>query len=100
MTLNESSRAGKAQPIMSLTDEEIARINARAEEVGRKINCPLRFMQTPGKAHVALLVGTQVLGAPRALNDMAAHDIELELELLDSGARQIIEDDEGIFRLI
>lgn len=83
-----------------LSEDDVRRLDERAVEVGRKIGWELRFMVASNPEYVGLVAGSIVIVGPAKLSDLAAHDIEMDLELLESGARQIVLDEDGDPRLI
>ena len=81
--------------------EELQHLNDRAREVGEHIGWRLEFIAAPNSEYVALTAGpdrTIILG-PDKLASMAAHDIDLELDALERGDRQIVRDEDGDPRL-
>ena len=87
---------------MALQGDDVQRLDERAHEVGLKIGWPLRFVVAPNPEYVGLVAGPDqvfVIG-PSKLSDLAAHDIELDLDALERGDRQIARDEDGDPRLI
>lgn len=83
-----------------LSEDDVRRLDERAVEVGREIGWELEFKVAPNPEYVGLAAGGIFLVGPARLSDLAAHDIEMDLELLASGARQIVPDEDGDPRLI
>lgn len=86
---------------MALQPEDVQRLNERAREVGRRIGWELRFRVAPNLEYVGVTAGPEqvfVLG-PAKLSDLAAHDIELDLDALERGDRVIRPDEDGDPRL-
>lgn len=86
---------------MPLTPEDITHLNDRAKEVGRKIGWQMQFVVAPNPDYVGVTAGPDhvfVLG-PAKLSDLAAHDIELDLDALDRGDRELRADEDGDPRL-
>lgn len=81
---------------MPLTSDDVSRLDARAREVGRKIGWEMRFVVAPNPEYVGVTAGPNVfvLG-PKKLAELAAHDIELDLDALERGERQIRPDEAG-----
>lgn len=87
---------------MALTPEDIERLDQRAQEVGRAIGRGLRFMVAPNPEYVGVLdeeTSIFILG-PDSLDNLAAYDIELDLDALERGDRQIMLDEDGDPRVI
>jgi hypothetical protein len=86
---------------MALDPDDVTRLNDRAGEVGQKIGWDLKFIVAPNTEYVGVVAGPDqvfVLG-PSGLSDMAAHDIELDLDALERGDRQLRADEDGDPRL-
>ncbi|MFY1661186.1 hypothetical protein [Micromonospora sp. WMMD1274] len=86
---------------MALEPEDVQRLNDRPREVGRKIGWDLQFCVAPNPEYVGVAAGPNqvfVLG-PAKLSDLAAHDIELDLDALERGDRTIGPDEDGDPRL-
>lgn len=86
---------------MPLTPDDISRLDDRAKAVGRKIGWDLRFVVAPNPEYVGVTAGPEhvfVLG-PAKLADLAAHDIELDLDALERGERELRPDEDGDPRL-
>jgi hypothetical protein len=86
---------------MALKPDDVQRLNDRAREVGEKIGWELRFCVAPNPEYVGVVAGPNqvfVLG-PAKLSDLAAHDIELDLDSLERGERVIHPDEDGDPRL-
>jgi hypothetical protein len=56
---------------MTMTPEQVAGLNARAQEVGAKIGWRLRFMPAPNPKYVGLIAGAEQIFAmgPAKLSD-------------------------------
>ena len=80
-----------------LSDEDVSRLNLRAIEVGQKIGWDLQFIVAPNPEYVGLCAGPDriIIAGPAKLSDMAAHDIELDIDALERGDKQIILDEDG-----
>jgi hypothetical protein len=82
---------------MALEPDDVARLNDRAREVGEKIGWDLEFVVAPNPEYVGLIAGPDkvfVLG-PSKLSELAAYDIELDLDALERGDRVIRSDEDG-----
>lgn len=87
---------------MSLQPEDVRRLDDRAREVGKKIGWALGFVVAPNPEYVGLVAGPErvfVIG-PKKLADLAAHEIDLGLDALERGDRQILPDEDGDPQLI
>lgn len=86
---------------MTMTPQQVADLDARAQEVGAKIGWRLRFMALGNNEYVALVAGPDqiVVKGPEKLSNMAAHDIDLTLDELERGDRTIQPDEDGDARL-
>ena len=90
-----------------LTDDDVQTLDRRAREVGGVIGWDLQFVVAPNSEYVGLAAGGGadqadqiiVLG-PRRITDFAVHEIDLALDALQRGDRQIILDEDGDPRLI
>ena len=90
-----------------LTDDDVQALNRRAREVGRGIGWDLQFVVAPNAEYVGLAAGGGadqaeqiiVLG-PSRITDLAVHEIDLALDALQRGDRQIVLDEDGDPRLI
>ena len=67
---------------MALGDEDVRRLDLRAQEVGSRIGWKLRFRALGNPEYVALSAGPDqvIIVGPSKLADLGAHDIELELD--------------------
>ncbi len=86
---------------MPLTPDDISRLDDRARDVGSKIGRDMRFVVAPNPEYVGVTAGPDnvfVLG-PAKLADLAAHDIELDLDALERGDREVRPDEDGDPRL-
>ena len=82
---------------MALEPKDVQRLNDRARAVGEKIGWQLQFCVAPNPEWVGVTAGPNgvfVLG-PARLSELAAHDIELELDSLERGDRVIRPDEDG-----
>jgi len=80
---------------MALSEEDVQRLDERAQEVGRKIGWDMRFVVAPNPEYVGVVTGPDqvfVMG-PSKLSDLAAHDVELDLDALERGDREILPED-------
>lgn len=80
-----------------LQHKDVERLDARAGEVGEQIGWDLAFCVAPNPEYVGVVAGPDqvfVLG-PAKLSDLAAHDVELELDALERGDRVIEADEDG-----
>jgi hypothetical protein len=86
---------------MTMTPDQVAELDARAQTVGKQIGWLLRFSVAPNPEYVALTAGPNrvVIKGPDRLSNLAAHDIDITLDQLLSGARRIITDEDGDPRL-
>lgn len=87
---------------MALDLQDIARLNERAREVGQQIGWDLAFVVAPNPDFVGVTAGPDhifVMG-PARLSDLAAYDIELELDALERGDRVIRPDEDGDPRML
>jgi len=87
---------------MALEAEDIRRLDERAQQVGARIGWDLRFRVAPNPEYVGITAGPSevfVLG-PAKLSDLAAHDIDLDLDALERGERVIRADEDGDPRLL
>lgn len=87
---------------MALDSQDIARLNDRAREVGQQIGWDLAFVVAPNPDFVGVTAGPDrifVMG-PARLSDLAAYDIELELDALERGDRVIRPDEDGDPRML
>ena len=90
-----------------LTDDDVQALNRRAREVGDVIGWDLQFVVAPNAEYVGLAAGGGadqaeqiiVLG-PSRITDLAVHEIDLALDALQRGDRQIVLDEDGDPRLI
>lgn len=90
-----------------LTDDDVQALNRRAREVGGVIGWDLQFVVAPNAEYVGLAAGGGadqaeqiiVLG-PSRITDLAVHEIDLALDALQRGDRQIVLDEDGDPRLI
>ncbi|WP_307862087.1 hypothetical protein [Mycobacteroides abscessus] len=90
-----------------LTDDDVRTLDRRAREVGGVIGGDLQFVVAPNAEYVGLAAGGGadhadqiiVLG-PSHITDFAVHEIDLTLDALQRGDRQIILDEDGDPRLI
>lgn len=86
---------------MAMTTQQVADLDARAQEVGMKIGWRLRFISGPNPEYVSLVAGPDqvcVVG-PAKLSNLAALDIDLTLDALAKGERTIQPDEDGDPRL-
>lgn len=86
---------------MPLTPDDISRLDDREREVGRKIGWDMRFVVAPNPECVGVTAGPDnvfVLG-PSKLADLAAHELDLDLDALERGDRQVRPDEDGDPRL-
>jgi hypothetical protein len=86
---------------MALEPDDVERLNERAREVGERIGWRLRFVVAPNPEYVGLVAGPDqifVIG-PGKLSELAAHDVELDLDALERGERSIAADEDGDPRL-
>lgn len=85
---------------MPLSDEEVARLKEAATAVGRTVGRRLEFVVAPNSEFIGLTVdGTFIVG-PDHLANLAAHDVELELEAIRSGHRIVTFEQDGTPRLL
>ncbi len=87
--------------VVALDPEDVARLDARAREVGTKIGWELSFAVAPHPEYVGLVAGPNhifVIG-PALLSKLAAYEIELNLDALERGDREILPDEDGDPRL-
>lgn len=87
---------------MALQSADIRRLDERAREVGHKVGWVLGFIVLPNPEYVGVIAGPDnvVIIGPGKLTDLAAHDIELDLDALERGDRKIIRDEDGDPRFI
>ena len=87
---------------MALQSADIRRLDERAREVGHKVGWALSFIVLPNPEYVGVIAGPDnvVIIGPGKLRDLAAHDIELDLDALERGDRMIIRDEDGDPRFI
>lgn len=87
---------------MALPDDALSRLNERAAEVGRKIGWALEFTVAPNPEYVGLAAGPDrvIIAGPAKLADLAAHDIDLDLDALERGDKTIVTDEDGDPRLV
>jgi hypothetical protein len=87
---------------MAMTPEQVADLDARAQEVGAKIGWRLRFLAAANPEYVALVGGPDqvVIKGPAKLADMAAHDIDFTLDELERGDRRVEPDEDGDPRIV
>ena len=83
-----------------LEQEEVARLDARAKVVGRQLGWDLSFCVAPNPEYVGLVAGSIFISGPSKLSDLAAYDIEMDLDRLESGDLEIIRDEDGDPRMI
>lgn len=86
---------------MALEPADVQRLDQLAQQVGKQIGWALSFCVAPNPEYVGVTAGPDnvfVLG-PLKLSELAAHDIELELDALERGDRQIRPDEDGDPRL-
>lgn len=93
---------------MALTPNDIDALDQLAKNVGKKINWDLRFRVAPNPEYIGVTAAPTdeddpshifIIG-PHKLADLGAHDIELDLALLENGERRIVLDEDGDPRLI
>jgi hypothetical protein len=87
---------------MTLQPDDVRRLDERAREVGERIGWALRFIVAGNPEFVGLVAGPNqvVVIGPGKLSDLAAHDIELDLDALERGDRRIERDEDGDPRLV
>lgn len=87
---------------MALTPDDVERLDQRAQEVGRTVGHGLRFVVAPNPEYVGVVEeDSQIfLLGPSKLSDLAAYDIELDLDAIERGDRQILPDEDGDPRLM
>lgn len=87
---------------MTLESDDIQRLDQRAREVGENIGWRLGFVVLPNPQYVAVVAGPDnvVVIGPGKLSDLAAHDIDLDLDALERGDRRIVRDEDGDPRLV
>lgn len=86
---------------MALQPEDVVRLNERARDVGLKIGWDLEFAVAPNPEYVGVTAGPDrvfVLG-PSKLAELAAYEIEFQLDALERGEREIRPDEDGDPRL-
>jgi hypothetical protein len=68
-----------------------------AKRVGEKVGWELEFAVAPNPEYVGLTAGPERIFviSPAKLSDLAAYEIEFELDLLERGDRAIRLDEEG-----
>jgi len=87
---------------MALTPQEVADLDARAQQVGEKIGWQLRFFAAPNPEYVTLTASDDqiCIVGPSKLSDLAAFEIDLILDELENGKRSIQPDEDGDPRLV
>jgi hypothetical protein len=85
-----------------LNSDEVAALDQRAREVGRRIGWELLFAVMPNSESVGLCAGSDriVILGPSRISDLAVHEIDLALDGLQRGERHIILDEDGDPRLV
>jgi hypothetical protein len=88
--------------VVTLTDDEIRKLDARACAVGERIGWELHFRVSPNPDFVGLAAGANqvfVVG-PSRLAELVIHDVDLTLDALEQGERRIVPDEDGDPRLL
>lgn len=86
---------------MALHSEDVERLDARARQVGSSIGWQLEFHVAPNPEYVGVTAGPDrifIIG-PFKLADLAAYDVDLDLDALERGDRVIVPDEDGDPRL-
>jgi hypothetical protein len=84
---------------VGLSEQDVERLDARAQEVGRAERWDLHFVVAPNPEYVGLTADDIFIVGPAKLGDLAAHDIEMELDAIERGDAQILPDEDGDPRL-
>ena len=84
---------------MGLNKHDVGRLDTRAQEVGRGGQWELRFVVAPNPEYVGLTANNIFIVGPAKLEDLAAHDVEMELDAIERGDAQILPDEDGDPRL-
>lgn len=85
---------------MALSEDDVAALDQRARDIGAQISRDLRFVVAPNPEFVGLTsLNIFVLG-PSSLRALAAHDIDLTLDQIERGERNIVDDEDGDPRLV
>jgi len=87
---------------VALEPEDVSRLDERARQVGSTIGCQLEFHVAPNPEYVGVTAGPDrifIIG-PSKLSDLAAHDVDLDLDALERGHRVIIADEDGDPRVV
>lgn len=84
---------------MGLNQRDVERLDARAQEVGRSGQWDLRFVVAPNPDYVGLTADDIFIVGPAKSADLAAYDIEMELDAIERGDARIQSDEDGDPRL-
>ncbi|WP_155369755.1 hypothetical protein [Catellatospora vulcania] len=91
---------------MSLAPDQLEHFQKRAREVGEKVGWELEFSTAPADPDIVGLHAWDSEGRgnfvinPADLANMAAHNIDLVLDLLENGTTRILRDHEGTVRIV
>ncbi|SBS77467.1 conserved hypothetical protein [uncultured Mycobacterium sp.] len=86
---------------MGLSADDIARLDARAREVGRRLHWEMHFQTDDDPAFAGVTAGARhvfIMG-PARLSDLTRESVEAILDALAAGTRRIVDGD-GVPHLI
>ncbi|MCF6378122.1 hypothetical protein L2K70_10960 [Nocardioides KLBMP 9356] len=85
---------------MALSPDDVTMLDTHARQVGEAVGWDLRFVQAPAGNHFAITADGQLVHGPFPLDELSVHDARMELDMIATGGRRIVKDDEGIVRLL
>ena len=87
---------------VALDPDDVARLDERAQRVGESIGWRLRFMAAPFPEYICLVAGPDqvMVWGPAKVDELAAHEVDFELDALERGDRTIVADEDGDPRIV